>query len=354
MPSEVPSMERTSKPLYTLFGLAAFVVVAAGMRAAAGIITPVLLAGFLAIIFAPPLFKLRERRVPTLVALLLLAVPVVVGILLMTLLLQASFTSFQNNLDVYETRLQERKQELIESLREMGIEIPDEITFGELDPRQTRRWATAAISAFSGLLTSAFLVVILLLLMLLEAAGLTEKLQAVRAKSDDLVSRCRQILVSVRYYLLLKTAVSAVTGVAAFLLLLAFGVDFPLLWGFLAFLLNYVPNIGSIIAAIPPVLLAFILDGGGAAIGVAIGYLAINTLVGNFLEPMWMGKGVGLSTLIVFLSLLFWGWILGLVGALLSIPLTMTCKIVLEADPSTRWIAVLLGPNDAVAETGSK
>ena len=126
------------------------------------------------------------------------------------------------------------------------------------------------------------------------------------------------------------------------------GVDFPILWGLLAFLLNYVPTIGSIIAAIPPLLLALIQISPAAAGAVGAGFVVINLIMGNAIEPRFMGKGLGLSTLVVFLSLVVWGWVLGPVGMLLSVPLTMTVKIALEANPNTQWLAHLLGPADAL------
>jgi AI-2 transport protein TqsA len=123
-----------------------------------------------------------------------------------------------------------------------------------------------------------------------------------------------------------------------------------MLWGLLAFALNYVPNIGSIIAAVPAVLLSIVQLGVLKALVVAAGYAGINMVMGSFLEPRFMGRGLGLSTLVVFLSLLFWGWVLGPVGMLLSVPLTMTAKIALESRDDTRWIAVLLGPKGLSGE----
>jgi predicted PurR-regulated permease PerM len=135
-----------------------------------------------------------------------------------------------------------------------------------------------------------------------------------------------------------------VTGVAAALWVWILGVDFPIIWGVLAFLLNYVPNLGSIVAAIPPMLLAFVQYGGGTAFLVAAGYTVINLVIGNIIEPRFMGQGLGLSTLVVFLSLVFWGWLFGPVGMLLSVPLTMMLKIGFESHPDTRWLAIVLGP----------
>jgi predicted PurR-regulated permease PerM len=141
----------------------------------------------------------------------------------------------------------------------------------------------------------------------------------------------------------LKTIFSLATGVAIWIWLAIIGVDFALLWGLVAFLLNYVPSIGSIIAAIPAILLALIQLGVGPAVLAGLGYVVVNVVFGSILEPRFMGRGLGLSTLVVFLSLVFWGWILGPVGMVLSVPLTMIVKIAMESNEDTRWIAVMLG-----------
>ena len=145
---------------------------------------------------------------------------------------------------------------------------------------------------------------------------------------------------SVKSYLAIKTLVSLITGALIAAWLWALGVDFPLLWGLLAFLLNFI----SIIAAVPAVLLAFLQFGVGTGLAVAAGFIAVNVVIGNIVEPRFMGQGLGLSALVVFLSLVFWGWLWGTVGMLLSVPLTMTLKIALESREETRWMAVLLGP----------
>ena len=144
---------------------------------------------------------------------------------------------------------------------------------------------------------------------------------------------------------------SLVTGVLVTVLLKMLGVNFAIMWGLVAVLLNFIPTIGSIIAAVPAVLLALVQLGLMSAAWVAGGYLIINVLIGNILEPKIMGSGIGLSALVIFVSMAFWGWVLGPVGMLLSIPLTMTCKIALAGNPETRWLALLLGSNrDAAME----
>jgi predicted PurR-regulated permease PerM len=120
------------------------------------------------------------------------------------------------------------------------------------------------------------------------------------------------------------------------------GVDFPILWGLLAFLLNYIPSIGSIIAAIPAVLLALIQLGIGEALFAGLGYLVVNFVMGNIIEPRFMGSSLGISTLVVFLSLVFWGWVFGPIGMLLSVPLTMSIKIALDSKENTLWLSTLL------------
>jgi predicted PurR-regulated permease PerM len=148
---------------------------------------------------------------------------------------------------------------------------------------------------------------------------------------------------TINRYMVIKTWMSLGTGVLVTIWLAILRVDYPVLWGLLAFMFNYVPNIGSIIAAVPAILLAFIQLGTTTAILAALGYIAFNVIIGNVIEPRFMGRGLGLSTLVVFLSLIFWGWVLGPVGMVLSIPLTMTMKIGLSSKEETRWISTLLG-----------
>ena len=144
-------------------------------------------------------------------------------------------------------------------------------------------------------------------------------------------------------YLGVKTLISLLSGISTWILLDVLGVQYAILWGTLTFLLNYIPNIGSIIAAVPVIVQALLLNGFGVGMGVTVGIIALNIVIGNIIEPKMMGKTLGLSTLVVFFSLLFWGWLLGTVGMLLSVPLTMAFKITLESSESTKKNAALLG-----------
>ena len=169
------------------------------------------------------------------------------------------------------------------------------------------------------------------------------KLQLVLAGSHADPDYFKRFTHSVQRYLGIKTIISLMTGALAAMLTAIVGLDFPLLWGLLAFLFNYVPTIGSLIASIPPIALALVQFDVVQSVIIGVGYLVLNVTIGGLIEPRVMGRGLGLSTLVVFLSLVFWGWVLGPVGMLLSVPLTMTAKIALESSERTAPIAILMG-----------
>lgn len=208
------------------------------------------------------------------------------------------------------------------------------------------------LSGLSGALANGFLILLTVVFIMLETSGLPRKLTLALDNPDQTLAGFSKFTASVNQYIGIKTIFSLITGVLIWLWLVILGVNHAILWGLLAFLLNYVPNIGSIIAAIPAVLLALVQLGATSALLTAAGYAAVNVVVGSVLEPRFMGKGLGLSTLVVFLSLVFWGWALGMVGMLLSVPLTMIFKIALESSAETRWIAVLLGSSPQVPPGG--
>jgi AI-2 transport protein TqsA len=195
-----------------------------------------------------------------------------------------------------------------------------------------------------------FLILLIILFMLMESGSFSVKAKAILGTSDESIAYFSTITRNIRHYLGIKTLICLLTGICIYAAMLIIGVDYPLLWALIAGLMNYIPNIGSIIAAVPAVLLALVQFGVGGALWTLGSFLLVNNVLGNFVEPRIMGKGLGLSTLVVFLSLLFWGLILGTVGMFLSVPLTMTIKIILEQNEKTRWLAILLGtPAEAAA-----
>jgi predicted PurR-regulated permease PerM len=209
------------------------------------------------------------------------------------------------------------------------------------------------LRGLGGVLSNSFLILLTVIFILAEASSFPRKLRDVLTNPDEDLPHFARFADNVNRYMAIKTTISIVTGVIVSVFLALLGVDFPVLWGLLAFLLNYVPTIGSFIAAIPAVLLALIQLGPLQAAIAAGGYFVVNIGMGNAVEPRFMGRGLGLSTLVVFLSLVFWGWMLGPVGMLLSVPLTMTAKIALEASPTSAWLASLLGPADKQPSTAA-
>lgn len=334
-----------------LMNLAAFVVIVAGIMSAKSLILPFLLAIFLAIICAPPLFWMRKKGIPTVISIILLVL-VLLGVeMLFASLIGSSIDEFSRSLPHYQVRLRELTGTFITWVKAQGFEISNEVLLEQLDPGKLMRLSANMLGSLTSLLTNTFMIVLTLVFILSEAAGFPDKVRAMLGNRDAGLQEYGAIMQGVNKYLALKTMTSLATGVLVTVLLKILGVNFAIMWGLVAVLLNFIPTIGSIIAAIPAVLLALVQLGLMSAAWVAGGYLFINILIGNILEPKIMGSGIGLSALVIFVSMAFWGWVLGPIGMLLSIPLTMTCKIALAGNPETRWLALLLGSNrDAAME----
>ena len=333
-----------------LFIAAAFVVVVAGMRAAEPIVVPFLLSIFIAIISAPPLFWLERKGLPRWLAMFIVIGVIIAAGIGMTALVGTSIREFSRDLPVYKARVNELALPLLEWFRAAGLGVPAGGYAEYFKPGAAIQLAADLLNGFGGVLANAFLIFLTVVFILFETTSFPRKFRAVAADPDHALDKFAAFSANVKRYLVIKTAASLGTGVAAGLWLAVLGVGYPVLWGVLAFLLNYVPNIGSIIAAVPAVLFALVQLGPETALWAAVGYLVVNVLVGSVVEPRFMGRGLGLSTLVVFLSLVFWGWALGLVGMFLSVPLTMMIKIALDSRPDTHWIAVLLGPESAAAD----
>ncbi|MFQ5937621.1 MAG: AI-2E family transporter [Acidiferrobacterales bacterium] len=339
---------RSTRGIPFIVTAASFVVVVAGMRAAEALIVPFLLSVFLAIISAPPLFWLERKGLPRPLA-MLAVIGGIVGILfVMGAIVGSSVDGFSRNLPAYQSRVQQGTNALITWLNSYGIAVSQPELSKYLDAGAILGLAANTFNRLGAVLGNAFLIFLTVLFILFEASSFPVKLRAIFG--DDDIGRFKTFIDVVKRYFAIKTWTSLATGLAVAVCLKLIGVDFPILWGLLAFLLNYIPNIGSVIAALPAVLLALVQLGFGSAIWTVIAYTAINVGIGTFIEPRFMGHRLGLSTLVVFISLVFWGWVLGPVGMFLSVPLTMTFKLAMESDDRTRWIAILLGSEASARE----
>ena len=279
------------------------------------------------------------------VGILILMLGVIALQMLVVTLVSKSIADFSHNLPFYQERLKALTFESLQLLSRYGVELETDKLTEIFNPSRILKLVANTLNGLGGVLTNTFFVFLTLIFILSEAAGFPNKLRAILDDKNSDLKQYSEIIAGVNRYLGIKTLTSLGTGITIAIWLAVQGVDFPIMWGVFAFLLNYIPNIGSIIASVPAVLLALIQLGPFAAGIAAAGFLAVNTLVGSVIEPKVMGQGVGLSSLVVFLSLAFWGWVLGPVGMLLSVPLTMAVKIALSGRESTKWLSILLGAN---------
>jgi len=337
-----------NKAITFLLTLAALIIIIAGLKTAQALLVPFLLAFFISVICAGPFYWLQQHKVPAPVALLLVIGFVMLSGFIVLTLVGTSVNDFTNQLPFYQEKLRSQTFVLFEWLEKMGVKLSRQVLLEHFDPAALMQSAASMLAKAGGVLTNSFLILLTVIFILLEAAGMPNKLRAALADADSSLASFEKFVTSVRQYLAIKTLVSLATGIIVSVGLMLLGLDYALLWGMIAFLLNYVPNIGSIIAAVPAILLAVVQLGPGYALVVALIYLITNIVMGNAVEPRMMGQKLGLSALVVFLSLVFWGWILGPVGMLLSVPLTMIVKIALEVNDSPRWLAILLS-SDAPA-----
>ena len=324
------------------------VIVIAGMRAAEPILVPLLLSVFIALLCAPPVLWLERKGCHTALAVGMVILVVFLIGLGFGAVAGTSLSQFSVAIPRYQQQLEHQLTLALQLLHKMGVKASPEELLRYVDPAAAMRLGATLLSGIGQILTNSFLILITVMFMLFEASTVPRKFHAIRGVGESSVSPLQKFAEDVHQFLAIKTLVSLATGVLVTLWVALLGVDFALLWGLLAFLLNYVPSLGSIIAAAPPVLLATIQYGPGRALLVAVGYVAVNIGFGTILEPRLMGRRLGLSTLAVFLSLVFWGWVLGPVGMVLSVPLTMIFKIAMESSEETRWIGILLGPSSTV------
>lgn len=338
-------MAKTNRLGSLMIILAAIIIVFAGVKAAASIIIPFLLSLFVAIILMPLLRFLIDKKIPMALSMLLVVGVLVSGFTLFGVIVGHAMNDFIGNLPGYEEHLRSRLVVVFEWLQNKGVALPEKNKLLDmLDPGSIFTYVTGTLKGFGSILTNSFVILLTTIFMMLEGVAYRQKLLYIyRQNHSDGQKHIDAILEKINHYMALKALISVGTGLLVYVMLRLFGLDYAVLWGVVAFMLNFIPNIGSIMAAVPAVILAVVQLDFLSALWIALGYVVINTVVGSIIEPKVMGRGLDLSTLVVFLSLIFWGWLLGPVGMLLSIPLTIMVKIIFDADESTRWIAVLLG-----------
>ena len=350
--------------------LAAFVVVVAGMKAASSIVVPILAAIFVAVVSLPPTAMLVRLGLRRWLATLTVFFVVMLFGLAAAGVITTTATALAAEIPQYQELLQAKIDSAVEWLENQGLKLGSE-TASNASTNSTEEIAGSTmvdaaqigqltdldvlfpyiqrtLNTLVGLLQDTVFVLLTVVFILMEVTAIPTKIRMIASQTagEDTLNRWRHVIGDLQGYLVVKTFTSAATGLIAGVGCWMLGLPYAVVFGLIAFVLNYVPSLGSIIAAIPPILVALVLEGVGTAFGVTLLYLAINIGIGSLTEPRIMGRRMGLSPLVVFLSLVFWGFILGPVGMFLSVPLTMIVKILLEGTEDLSWIAVVLGPGD--------
>jgi predicted PurR-regulated permease PerM len=322
---------------------AAIVVIIYGINQAQSVVSLFLVSVFLTLLGTPAVLWLERKRIHTLLAVMIVMTCMIVLLLMVGGVVGASLSSFSDSLPTYQKRLQDQAFAFRGTLAAKGFVITDKVLLDYLNPGAVMSLTAGLISDLGSVLSNIILILLTVTFILLEASSFPIKLRSVLGEPHRVFPQVTVFVNDIKRYMIMKTIISLIAGVTITVWLMILGVDYPVLWGFIAFLLHFIPNLGMIIAAIPAMLLAWIQFGLGTSLLAGAGYFVVGFTLGNVVEPRLMGRKLGLSTLVVFLSLIFWGELLGPIGVVLCIPFTMTLKFAFQSNESTRWIAVLLG-----------
>jgi len=336
--------------------MASAIAVLAGMRTAAPILGPVLIALIITIAWSPGSDWLRRRGWRPSVAALTGIVIGVAVIVLFVALVWTSLLRLQDKLPGYQPRIEALQQLITAKVSDLPFDTKPIFSGDVLRPAGIVQYALKIIRNLTQTAGNLFLLVLLMAFMMLEAIRFPAKLQTALSSSEAM-ERFTKFGESIRSYVVINATFGLIAAVIDIILLLVLGVDFAFLWGVFSFLLSFVPNIGFVIALLPPALLALVEYGFTRAMIVVAGYWIINFVVDNVFKPRFVGESIGLSPLVVVMSLLFWGWLLGPMGALVAVPLSIGMKFFFETFQESIWIARMMsdtGPKPILVDTAKK
>lgn len=326
-----------------MLNIAALFIIIAGMILAKSIIVPFLMALFISVICAQPVYWLERRKVPRALAVVIVLIGIISVFFGFGYLIGNTLSSFASNASEYQVKLKSLSESFIQFLNNNGIAVTKDQLPALFDPSKILTFTVKAINELVSMMGNTFLVFLTVLFMLLELGSISHKVRALFKGPSQSISYLTKIIDSIRRYLGIKSMLAIVVSILLYIALSVIGLDYAILWALIAGLMSFIPHIGGIIAVIPAMLFALLQMGTAGAFWTIISFTVVNSLFANIIEPKVMGRGLSLSTLVVFLSLLFWNFVLGIVGMFLSVPLTITLKIILEQNENTRWIAILLG-----------
>lgn len=325
-----------------LVTIAALVVIVAGISAARSILVPFFFAAFVSVLSYGVFFRLRRFGLSSFLSSVVILAMLIVMILSLIYMVQTAISQFGASISALQDQFFVIQANLDATLTDLGVPILSEVLRESFDFQRAMQFFLSILSAMGNMLTYALLVLAMVLFILMEAAHFPEKLQEAFREPGPIKEFIRNINRSIEQYFFLKTVLNAASGFFVGLWAMLFGVEFAILWGLLTFLLNFIPYFGAIIAAVPVVGFALLTVGWFPAVMMIAAFVLLSLVIGNFIEPRYMGRGMDLSILVIFISMLFWGWILGPLGMIFTVPLTVAIKFVLEIDERTRWISVLL------------
>jgi len=329
----------------TVLVSAGIVIIIGGAKLASAIVVPFLLSLFITIILMAPVEALIRRGVLPWLSLLIVVIAMLVFFAAVSIIVGSTTNAFAADLPAYQKEFQTLVTDVAAWFDARGIDVSKSGLKGALDPGKIVSFIKTFVGDLGGVLSNILLITFLVIFMLSDANLFSRKFARHRhqqVETEQQLGKISDLSTLLSTYTKIKAAVSLLTGVLIWLGLSLMGVKYPVLWGLLAFLLNFIPTVGSIIAAFPVLILALLSFDPVLLIMIISLYLGVNIIIGNFVEPIWMGEEVGLSTLIVFMSMVFWGWLFGPVGMLLSVPLTISVKFHALRNPHTLWLAILL------------
>lgn len=320
-----------------------FVIVMVGLYFSRDIIIPFLLAVFLAILISPIITFMQKLKISRVISLIIVLLCFFGVFFIIGNVIAKNTTHFLTNLPDLQSKFMNFYTNLILNLSSITEHINfNESIFSYINPNSIFLATSSALKWSSTLLGKTFVVLLLFVFMIIETNIFRDKVDYFSNLNLQNKIMLDKFISDLKRYLAIKTISSMATGLLVWICLIFLEVSYAPIWAIVAFLLNYIPTIGSIIAAIPAIIIALLLNGYGNAFMVTIIYVVINISIGNFIEPKFLGDKLGLSTLVVILSLIFWGFILGVGGMFLAVPLTMSVKIAMSSNPKTKFISVLL------------
>lgn len=309
---------------------AAFVVLAAGVKAAAPLINLALLALLLRLSTEPAYLWLRRRGLNHGITVFITLGTLIIGIAGVVGLLGAGVAGLRGRLPFYEARLVEVFERLVASVAALGLELHVESLSSFVGPTRILAIISQLVGAIGNILSDVFIVLLIVTFVILDQPRIDRWLET-RGHRDQVRLRWRALGGDIRTYLSLTGWLGLIAAILNFGLFLVVGVDGASVWAVMSFLLSFVPNIGFLLALAPPTLLALLGKGAGAAIAVAVGMVVINFVLDNVIKPQFMQRGLDLPGSITIISLIVWSWLLGPVGALLGVPLTVVLRrVILE------------------------